>query len=115
MPQKTMARYFDVTHATAQLEPTFISKVNTAVQLAAIAVSLGAPIWGYVGKWLLFMITDRVIMICSHRSCWPAWPVVRHWSHNSSRCPQLHHQQGHVQDHRSDAHDDETLNTLNTP
>lgn len=44
-----MARYFDVTHATAQLEPTFISKVNTAVQLVAIASSLGAPIWGYIG------------------------------------------------------------------
>lgn len=51
--QKTMARYFDVTHATAQLEPTLISKVNTAVQLAAIAGSLGAPIWGYVGKNIL--------------------------------------------------------------
>lgn len=37
-----------MTHATAQLEPTFISKVNTAVQLAAIATSLGAPVWGYV-------------------------------------------------------------------
>lgn len=48
--QKTLSRYFDVTHATAQLEPTFISKVNTAVQLAAIACSLGAPVWGYVGK-----------------------------------------------------------------
>ena len=46
--QKTLSRYFDVTHATAQLEPTFISKVNTAVQLAAVACSLGAPIWGYV-------------------------------------------------------------------
>lgn len=45
-----MSRYFDVTHATAQLDPTFISKVNTAVQLAAIATSLGAPVWDYVGK-----------------------------------------------------------------
>jgi len=46
-PPKTFSRYFDVTHATAQLEPTLISKVNTAVQLIAIASSLGAPIWDY--------------------------------------------------------------------
>ncbi|KAG4078028.1 hypothetical protein HA402_002079 [Bradysia odoriphaga] len=46
-PPKTFSRYFDVTHATAQLEPTFISKVNTAVQLITIASSLGAPIWDY--------------------------------------------------------------------
>jgi len=46
-PPKTFSRYFDVTHATAQLEPTFISKINTAVQLIAIASSLGAPIWDY--------------------------------------------------------------------
>lgn len=47
-PPKTLSRYFDVTHATAQLEPTFISKVNTVVQLVALATSLGAPIWGYI-------------------------------------------------------------------
>jgi len=47
-PPKTLARYFDATHVTAQLEPTFISKVNTGVQLAAIGMSLGAPIWNYV-------------------------------------------------------------------
>lgn len=56
---RTLSRYFDATHATAQLEPTFISKVNTAVQLACVAVSLGAPIWNYVdhpalhGLWYL--------------------------------------------------------------
>ncbi|KPJ18117.1 putative cardiolipin synthase [Papilio machaon] len=32
-PPRTLSRYFDVTHATAQLAPTFISKVNTAIQL----------------------------------------------------------------------------------
>lgn len=49
LPQpRTLSRYFDVTHATAQLAPTFISKVNTAVQLAAVATTLGAPIWSYV-------------------------------------------------------------------
>lgn len=49
LPQpRTLSRYFDVTHATAQLAPTFVSKVNTAVQLAAVATTLGAPIWNYV-------------------------------------------------------------------
>jgi len=47
-PPRTLSRYFDATHATAQLAPTFISKVNTAVQLATVAVSLGAPVWNYL-------------------------------------------------------------------
>ncbi|KFB48918.1 AGAP000843-PA-like protein [Anopheles sinensis] len=49
LPQpRTLSRYFDVTHATAQLAPTFVSKLNTAVQLVTVAVTLGAPIFGYV-------------------------------------------------------------------
>jgi len=58
-PPRTFTRYFDATHVTAQLEPTFISKVNTAVQLGTIGLSLGAPIWNYVdhsvlhGMWYL--------------------------------------------------------------
>ncbi|XP_038206572.1 probable cardiolipin synthase (CMP-forming) [Zerene cesonia] len=35
-PPRTLSRYFDVTHATAQLAPTFISKVNTAIQLLLV-------------------------------------------------------------------------------
>lgn len=56
---RTLSRYFDATHVTAQLAPTFISKVNTVVQLSAVAASLGAPIWNYVdhpalhGLWYL--------------------------------------------------------------
>lgn len=56
---RTLSRYFDATHVTAQLEPTFISKVNTAVQLFTVAASLGAPVWEYVdhpalhGLWYL--------------------------------------------------------------
>uniref|UniRef100_A0A182U6W4 cardiolipin synthase (CMP-forming) n=1 Tax=Anopheles melas TaxID=34690 RepID=A0A182U6W4_9DIPT len=59
LPQpRTLSRYFDVTHATAQLAPTFISKLNTAVQLVTVAATLGAPI-SYVdhaylhGLWYL--------------------------------------------------------------
>ncbi|XP_011212637.1 probable cardiolipin synthase (CMP-forming) [Bactrocera dorsalis] len=58
-PPKTFTRYFDATYVTAQLEPTLISKINTGVQLAAIGISLGAPIWNYIdhpallGLWYL--------------------------------------------------------------
>ncbi|XP_037812522.1 probable cardiolipin synthase (CMP-forming) [Lucilia sericata] len=58
-PPRTFSRYFDATHVTAQLEPTFISKVNTGVQLAAVGISLGAPVWHYMdhvalhGLWYL--------------------------------------------------------------
>ena len=38
--QRTVARYFDATHATVQLAPTTISKVNTAVQLSLITACL---------------------------------------------------------------------------
>lgn len=41
-------RYFDATHATAQLAPTFISKVNTAVQLLLVGSTLAAPVFDYV-------------------------------------------------------------------
>lgn len=48
--QRTIMRYFDATHVTAKLKPTLTSKVNTGVQLVCIAASLGAPMYGYVGK-----------------------------------------------------------------
>lgn len=44
---RTFSKYFDATHVTAELAPTFISKVNTVVQLFTIAVSLGAPVFNY--------------------------------------------------------------------
>uniref|UniRef100_A0A1B0A8W9 cardiolipin synthase (CMP-forming) n=1 Tax=Glossina pallidipes TaxID=7398 RepID=A0A1B0A8W9_GLOPL len=58
-PPRTFSRYFDATHVTAQLEPTLISKINTGVQLAAVGISLGAPVWHYIdhvglhGLWYL--------------------------------------------------------------
>lgn len=68
-PPKTLSRYFDASHATAQLAPTFISKVNTAVQLGTVAISLGAPIWDYVdhpvlqGLWALTGLTTAAAAI----------------------------------------------------
>lgn len=48
-PPKTLARYFDPTHATVQLAPTLMSKLNTGVQLILVAGTLAAPIYHFVG------------------------------------------------------------------
>ncbi|XP_049724776.1 cardiolipin synthase (CMP-forming) isoform X1 [Elephas maximus indicus] len=45
---RTLAKYFNPCYATARLKPTFISKVNTAVQLILVAASLAAPVFNYV-------------------------------------------------------------------
>ncbi|CAL7951122.1 unnamed protein product [Xylocopa violacea] len=52
-PPKTLARYFDPTHATAQLAPTFISKLNTAIQLSLVAGTLAAPVFQFVNHPVL--------------------------------------------------------------
>ncbi|KAJ9591573.1 hypothetical protein L9F63_001927 [Diploptera punctata] len=52
-PPRTLSRYFDVTHATAQLSPTAISKWNTGVQLMLVATTLAAPVFNYVDHTLL--------------------------------------------------------------
>ncbi|XP_011306535.1 probable cardiolipin synthase [Fopius arisanus] len=50
---KTLTRYFDPTHATVQLAPTFTSKLNTAVQLSLVASTLAAPVFHFVDHPLL--------------------------------------------------------------
>ncbi|XP_066561853.1 cardiolipin synthase (CMP-forming) [Amia ocellicauda] len=52
-PPRTLSRFFNPCYATAQLKPTFISKVNTAVQLVLVAASLAAPVFQYVDSILL--------------------------------------------------------------
>ncbi|KAL6424588.1 hypothetical protein ACFW04_009942 [Cataglyphis niger] len=52
-PPKTLARYFDPTHATVQLAPTFISKLNTGVQLSLVAGMLAAPVFHFVDHPIL--------------------------------------------------------------
>ncbi|KDR10558.1 putative cardiolipin synthetase [Zootermopsis nevadensis] len=47
-PPRTLSRYFDVTHATAQLSPTAISKWNTGMQLLLVATTLAAPVFSCV-------------------------------------------------------------------
>lgn len=66
---RSLSRYFDATHVTAQLAPTFISKVNTVVQLFTVAATLGAPVWSYVdhpalhGLWYLTGATTAAAAI----------------------------------------------------
>ncbi|KAM4772477.1 cardiolipin synthase (CMP-forming) [Rhinophrynus dorsalis] len=49
LPQpRTVSKYFNPCYATARLEPTFISKMNTAIQLILVAASLAAPVFNFV-------------------------------------------------------------------
>ncbi|XP_067900470.1 cardiolipin synthase (CMP-forming) isoform X2 [Heterodontus francisci] len=52
-PPRTLSKYFNPCYATAQLKPTFISKVNTTVQLVLVAASLAAPVFQYVDSVFL--------------------------------------------------------------
>jgi len=62
-PPITFTRYFDVTHATAQLAPTSLSKVNTGVQLGLIGSTLISTVVPYdmamflSGLWILTTCT----------------------------------------------------------
>ncbi|XP_030052170.1 cardiolipin synthase (CMP-forming) [Microcaecilia unicolor] len=47
-PPRTLSKYFNPCYATAQLKPTLISKMNTAIQLILVAASLAAPVFNYV-------------------------------------------------------------------
>ncbi|XP_073994981.1 cardiolipin synthase [Rhodnius prolixus] len=53
---KTLQRYMDLTLATVQLQPTNISKVNTAVQLATLALTLTASAFNFI---------EHPVLICS--------------------------------------------------
>ncbi|CAL8111634.1 unnamed protein product [Orchesella dallaii] len=43
-PPKTLSRYFNVTLPTAQLAPSFISKVNTGLQLTVVGATLASTV-----------------------------------------------------------------------
>jgi len=47
-PPVTWKRYWDPTLVNVKLAPTYISKVNTAVQMLLIWASMAAPVFGYV-------------------------------------------------------------------
>ncbi|ORX82962.1 hypothetical protein K493DRAFT_90388 [Basidiobolus meristosporus CBS 931.73] len=46
-PPKTLTRYFDFTLPSAEVRPTQISKVNTALQLLLMGASLAGPVFGF--------------------------------------------------------------------
>uniref|UniRef100_A0A0B6YSS7 cardiolipin synthase (CMP-forming) n=1 Tax=Arion vulgaris TaxID=1028688 RepID=A0A0B6YSS7_9EUPU len=52
-PPRTLSRYFDVSHVTAKLHPSKISKVNTLLQLSFVASTLASPVFDFVGHPLL--------------------------------------------------------------
>ncbi|XP_024153740.1 cardiolipin synthase (CMP-forming) [Oryzias melastigma] len=54
-PPVTLSKFFNPCYTTAQLKPTFFSKVNTAIQLCLVAASLAAPV---------FQFTDSVLLQC---------------------------------------------------
>ncbi|XP_048831464.1 cardiolipin synthase (CMP-forming) [Brienomyrus brachyistius] len=62
-PPRTLSKFFNPCYATAQLKPTFISKVNTAIQLVLVAASLAAPVFQYTDSvflqtlWLITALT----------------------------------------------------------
>ncbi|XP_050524799.1 probable cardiolipin synthase (CMP-forming) [Daktulosphaira vitifoliae] len=45
---RTLYKLFDVTSSNVQLAPTYISKVNTTVQLVMVCTTLAAPVFDFV-------------------------------------------------------------------
>lgn len=59
---RTLARYFDASHATVQLAPTALSKANTAIQLALISMTLAGAVWPipqcyYTAMWFVTTVS----------------------------------------------------------
>lgn len=52
-PPVTLSKFFNPCYTTAQLKPTLVSKVNTAIQLFLVAASLAAPVFHYTDSLLL--------------------------------------------------------------
>lgn len=50
-PPKTMARYWDFSLPSAEVHPTTISKLNTALQLALIGACMANPLMGASTDW----------------------------------------------------------------
>lgn len=71
-PPVTFSKFFNPCYTTAQLKPTLFSKVNTAIQLFLVAVSLAAPVFQYTDSALLqclWMVT-AVTTAASGYSYW---------------------------------------------
>jgi len=55
-PPFSVKKYFDVRLPTAQVNPTFISKINTGMQFLTITAALGFPICGYPNHINFFVL-----------------------------------------------------------
>ncbi|VDM49230.1 unnamed protein product [Toxocara canis] len=49
MPPITLRRFFDPSVSPIKVAPTFVSKVNTALQLSLVACSLASPVFNFAG------------------------------------------------------------------
>ncbi|RIB03759.1 CDP-alcohol phosphatidyltransferase-domain-containing protein [Gigaspora rosea] len=62
---RTLSRYFDMSIPSAEVRPTLISKVNTALQLALMGTTLASPIFGWINvpflKALQYTVTGTTI------------------------------------------------------
>lgn len=54
-PPKTMARYWDFSLPSAEVKPTEISKINTALQLVLVGTAIGLPVLpeAFISAWHL--------------------------------------------------------------
>ncbi|KAI9143804.1 cardiolipin synthase-like protein [Paraphysoderma sedebokerense] len=48
-PPKTLTRYFDFSLPSAEVHPTLVSKINTALQLGLMGAALSSPVFEFVG------------------------------------------------------------------
>ncbi|KAG0202802.1 hypothetical protein BGX28_004783 [Mortierella sp. GBA30] len=63
---KTFKRYWDFSIPSAEVRPTMISKVNTAIQMGYICLSLMAPVFDFTGHIGL----DYLGYICAATTIW---------------------------------------------
>ncbi|KAI8811377.1 CDP-alcohol phosphatidyltransferase-domain-containing protein, partial [Cladochytrium replicatum] len=78
-PPKTWRRYWDVSLPTAEVHSPFISKVNTALQLALMAASITAPMFDLTHFWAMdaLRLTVGVTTIWSGLSMFSKGVVTR--------------------------------------
>jgi len=74
-PPKTIKRYFDGSHVTVKFYPSQISKWNTGVQFAFVAMALASPVFDFVGHPLmtLFMYTTATTTFLSGADYLISW------------------------------------------
>lgn len=69
---KSVSKFFDVTLATAEIKPSFMSKVNTGVQLTVVSSAIAAPVLDFVGHPLLTVLCGTAAVT----TLWSGWLVV---------------------------------------